>query len=150
MESSIVNNRSFYQILNISTDLIIGRDLTNETDFAADLKAGFDKLVFSNNIKCGYLVGKIVMCISFEMNDIPDSQDAGKFLDLLEKSFQKKKILRRIGWTANYVMDKNNNPDTLVLDFLFFNKSPNRYDNIQTVQEYEICTCFHCFVGDLV
>ena len=150
MESSIVKHRSFYQILNISTDHIIDRDLTNETDFAADLKADFDKLVFSNNVKCGYLVGKIVMCISFEMNDIPDSQDAGKIFDLLEKSFQKNKILRRIGWTANYVMDKNNNPDTFVLDFLFFNKSPNRCDNIQTVQEYEICTCFHCSVGDLV
>ena len=60
------------------------------------------------------------MCISFEMNGIPYSQDAGKFLDLLEKSFQKKKILRRIGWCANYVMDKINNPDAFVLDFLFF------------------------------
>ena len=80
------------------------------------------------------------MCISFEMNGIPYSQDAGKFLDLLEKSFQKKKILRRIGWCANYVMDKINNPDGFVLDFLFFNKSSSHYNNIQTVQECQICT----------
>ena len=59
------------------------------------------------------------MCISFEMNGILDSQDAGKLLDLLEKSFQKKKILRRIGWCANYVMDKNNNQDAFALDFIF-------------------------------
>ena len=111
MESLIVKHNSFNEILNISTDHITGRDLTNETDFAADLKADFDKLVFSNNVKCSYSVGKVVVCISFEMNGIPDSEDAGKLLDLLEKSFQKKKILRRIGWCANYVM--------VTLDFLF-------------------------------
>ena len=119
MESLIVKHNSFNQILNISTDHITGRALTNEKDFAADLKADSDKLVFSNNVSCGYFVGKVVVCISFEMNGIPDSQDAGKFIDLLENSFQKKKILRRIGWCANFVMDKNNNPDAFVLDFLF-------------------------------
>ena len=45
----------------------------NETDFAADLKADFYKLVFSSNVKFSYFVGKIIMFISLEMNGIPDS-----------------------------------------------------------------------------
>ena len=117
MELSIVKQAKvapLYKILNISTDHITGKDLTNETDFASNLKADFDKLVFSSNVKCSYIVGKIITCISLDMNGNPDSRDAGKFLDLLEK-----KILRRIGWCANYVTDRNNKQDTFAIDFLF-------------------------------
>ena len=148
MELSIVKQAKvapLYKILNISTDHITGKDLTNETDFASNLKADFDKLVFSSNVKCSYIVGKIITCISLDMNGNPDSRDAGKFLDLLEK-----KIWRRIGWCANYFTDRNNKQDAFAIDFLFFNKSPNCCDNIQIVEEYEICTCFHCSIEDLV
>ena len=86
-----------YQILNISTDRITGKDLTDETDFAANLKIDFDKL----------------MC-------------------------------------ANYVIDRNNKQDAFVLDFLFLKKSSDRCDNIQIVEEYEICTCLDCSIEDLV
>ena len=148
MELSIVKQAKvapLYKILNISTDHITGKDLTNETDFASNLKADFDKLVFCSNVKCSYIVGKIITCISLDMNGNPDSRDAGKFLDLLEK-----KIWRRIGWCANYFTDRNNKQDAFAIDFLFFNKSPNCCDNIQIVEEYEICTCFHCSIEDLV
>ena len=97
MESSIVKETKvapLYHILNISSDHITGKNLMNETDFAADLKADFYKLVFSSNVKFSYFVGKIIMCISLEMNGIPDSRDAGKFLKLLENSFRKKDIKR--------------------------------------------------------
>ena len=55
MEPSIVKQAKvapLFQILNISTDDITGNDLVNQTDFAANLKADFDKLVFSSNVKC--------------------------------------------------------------------------------------------------
>ena len=84
MESSIVKKTKvapLYQIFNISADHITGKNLTNETDFAPDLKADFDKLVFSSNVKCSYFLGKIIMCISLDMNGIPDSRDAEKFLE---------------------------------------------------------------------
>ena len=85
------------QILNISTDHITGKDLTDETDFAANLKIDFDKL----------------MCV-------------------------------------NYVIDRNNKQDAFVIDFLFKNESPNHCDNIQIVEEFETCTCFHCSIEELV
>ena len=55
MEPSIVKQTKvapLYQILNISTYDITGNDLANQTDLAANLKADFDKLVFSSNVKC--------------------------------------------------------------------------------------------------
>ena len=67
MKSSIVKLTkvaSLYQILNISADHITGKDFTDETDFAANLKANFDKLIFSSNVKCSYFVGEIIRCIS--------------------------------------------------------------------------------------
>ena len=90
------------------------------------------------------------MFISLDMNDNSDSRDAWKFLDFLENSLRKERILRRIGWCANYVIERNNKQDTFVIDVLFFNKSPNRCDNIQIVEEYEIFTCFRCSIENLV
>ena len=93
MESLIVKWTKvapLYQFLNISTDHITGKDLTNETDFAANLKADFDKLDLSSNVKCSHFVDKIIMCISLGMNGNPDYGDPSKFLDLLKNSFRKK------------------------------------------------------------
>ena len=50
MESSVVKQTKvapLYQIVNILTDHVTGNDLTNETDFAANLKADFDKLILN-------------------------------------------------------------------------------------------------------
>ena len=80
---------------------------------------------------------------------MPESWDAGNFLELLENLFQKK-ILRRIGWCANYIMDKNSKHDAFLINFLFSNKLPNRCDKIQVVEEYKICTCFYCSIADLI
>ena len=77
MESLIVKQTkvaSLYQILNISTGHITGKDLKNETDFAANLKADFDKLFFFfSNVMCSYFVGKTIICISFDLNYMPES-----------------------------------------------------------------------------
>ena len=72
-----------------------------------------------------------------------------KFLICL-KTHSAKKILRRIGWCAIYVIDRNNTQDAFVLDFLFLKKSSDRCDNFQIVEEYEICTCLDCSTEDLV
>ena len=61
-----------------------------------------------------------------------------------------RKILKRIGWCANYVIDRSNKQDAFVIDFLFKNESPNHCDNIQIVEEFETCTCFHSSIEDLV
>ena len=63
--------------------------------------------------------------------------------------------LHQLGWCSNYTLDKRflNYPKgngiikkTEVIEFYWFNHSPNRFDKQRNLSKAEVCNCVHCYV----
>ena len=70
-----------------------------------------------------------------------------------EHFFFQKNGLRELGWCTNYMLDRrsvNYHKDkqffkkTEIVEFYWFNNSPNRFHKKQFVTEVELCNCMHC------
>ena len=85
------------------------------------------------------------MCLSFQAEYFPSHEYAFKLVVLTEEQFAREKILRELGWCANYMMDKREN-NYFIIDFAFINYSPNcRIINDQLpADDFELCNCYIC------
>ena len=72
---------------------------------------------------------------------------------LMDKHFFQKNGLRELGWYSNYMLDKRSVnyhkeeqifKKTEIVEFYWFNNSPNRFHEQQFVTEVEVCNCIHC------
>ena len=72
---------------------------------------------------------------------------------LMDEHFFQKNGLRELDWCSNYMLDKrivNYGKDqqvfkkTEIVEFYWFNNSPNSFDKKQFVTEVEVCNCMHC------
>ena len=71
------------------------------------------------------------------LSDIVDSSMKKYFCDGLSK----------LGWCTDYMLDRrclDTFLTTRITDFYCFNNSPNRFTKQKTVNQTEICQCFHC------
>ena len=71
---------------------------------------------------------------------------------LMDEHFFKKNGLKELGWCSNYMLDKRNVnyhkeeqifKKTEIVEFYWFNNSPNRFQEQQFVTEVEVCNCIH-------
>ena len=103
-----------------------------------------------------YYVSKRSMSICSEILTMTETiaKNLLKLTDwLMDEHFFKKNCLRELGWCSNYMLDKRSvNYDkekqifkkTEIVEFYWFNNSPNRFHKQQFVTEVEVCNCIHC------
>ena len=96
----------------------LGKDLTTYKDFLQRVELSFKEQNFKQKIESLHYVGKCVMCLSFQAEYFPSHEYAFKLVVLTEEQFDREKILRELGWCANYLMDKRENND-FIIDFVF-------------------------------
>ena len=63
---------------------------------------------------------------------------------LMDEHFFQKKGLTEIGRCSNYMLDRRSFKETIIVEFYWFNNSPNKFDKQQFVTEVELCDCMHC------
>ena len=72
---------------------------------------------------------------------------------LMDKRFLKKNDLRELGLCSHYMLyrrsvkyhkEKQIFKKTQIVEFCWFNNSPNRFHKQQIVTEVEVCNCMHC------
>lgn len=133
------------QNLEISKDSLSGKDLTIERQFLYNFKVSFLNVNFEQKIEILHRVQRYCMYLFFDSQSTLNHSDASILVEFTEVSFGQEKILREVGWCANYLMDKRQSSN-FHLHFLFSNHSPNCkiVDHDQTVLRYAACNCFPC------
>ena len=103
-----------------------------------------------------YFLNKKFMTICCESLTI-NEKIARKLLKLadwlMDEDFFQKNGLREIGCCTNYMLDRRSASyckiqqvfkKTEIVEFYWFNNSPNRFAKQQFVTEVELCNCMHC------
>ena len=140
--------------IKISDDVFLGNDLSYEEKFINNLIEKIEKEI--DNCEVSYFLNKKSMSICCESLTMTETI-ASKLLKLadwlMDKHFFQKNDLRELGWSSNYMLDRRSvNYDkekqiikkTEIVDFYWFNNSPNRFHKQQFVTEVEVCNCMHC------
>ena len=72
---------------------------------------------------------------------------------LMEEHFFEKDGLRKLAWCLNYMVNRRTHnyhknkeffKKTEIVEFYWFNSSPNRFNNLKAISEVEVCNCMHC------
>ena len=82
---------------------------------------------------------------------------ARKLLKLTDRLIDKHKFekdgLRKLGSCSNYILDRRTHnyhknkecfKKTEIVEFYWFNSSPNGFNNRKTISEVQVCNCMHC------
>ena len=131
----------------------MGNDLSNEKNFLNKVSKNFEQKIEDCEVFCYF--SKRSMSICFESLTMPETF-AKKLLKLtdwlMDEYFFQKNGLRELGWCSNYTLDKrcvNYHKEeqifkkTEIVEFYWFNISPNRFHKQQFVTEVEVCNCIH-------
>ena len=94
--------------LSISDDWYLGKDLYNDKEFLEKSKKRIEEVITSSN--CSFYVGKKLVALSVELVVTPTAEIANNLIknvdEVVDEYFAETKILREIGWCANYTLDK--------------------------------------------
>ena len=131
----------------------MGNDLSNEKNFLNKVIEDFEQNI--GDCEVSYYVSKRSMSICFESLTITETI-AKKLLKLtdwlMDKHFYRKNGLKEFARCSNYMLDKRSVnyhkeeqifKKTEIIEFYFFNNSPNRFHEQQFVTEVEVCNCMH-------
>ena len=139
--------------IKINDDVFLGNDLPYKEKFINNLIGKNEKEI--DDCEVSYFLSKKSMSICCETLTMTEAI-AKKLLNLadwsMEEPFFQKNGLRELGWCSNYMLDRRSvNYDkekqiikkTEIVDFYWFNNSPNRFHTQQFVTEVEVCNCMH-------
>ena len=140
--------------IKISDDVFLGNDLSNEKKILNKVIENFEQKI--DDCEVSYYVSKRSMSICCESLTMTETI-AKKLLKLtdwlMDEHFFQKNGLRELGWCSHYMLDRRSvNYDkekqifkkTEIVEFYWFNHSPNRFHKQQVVEEVKVCNCLHC------
>ena len=140
--------------IKISDDIFFGNDLSYEEKFVNNLIEKIEQEI--DDCEVSYYLSKKSMSICCESLTMTETI-ARKLLKLadwlMDEHFFQKNGLRELGWCSNYMLDrrsvnyrkeKQDFRKTEIVEFYWFNNSPNRFHKQQFVTEVEVCNCMHC------
>ena len=140
--------------IKISEDIFLGKDLSYEEKFLNSLTEKIEQEI--EDCEVSYYVSKRSTSICSDSLTMTEAI-ARKWLKmvdwLMDEHFFQKNGLRELDWCSNYMLDKrivNYGKDqqvfkkTEIVEFYWFNNSPNSFDKKQFVTEVEVCNCMHC------
>ena len=103
-----------------------------------------------------YFFRKRSMALCFEIPSMNEkiAKDLLLKIDwLMDEHFFKKKWAARVRWcskhllnrrSVNYHKDKQEFKKTEIVEFYWFNSSPNRFDKKTSFSPFVLCNCMHC------
>ena len=140
--------------IKINDDVFLGNDLPYKEKFINNLIEKIEKEI--DYCEVSYFLSKKSMSICCETLTMTEAI-AKKLLNLadwsMEEPFFQKNGLRELGWCSNYMLhrrsvnyrkEKKIIKKTEIVEFYWFNNSPNRFHKQQFVTEVEVCNCMHC------
>ena len=145
------------QDVKIKDDIFLRNDLSFEQKFLNHVLNKCSKEI--ENCEVSFYFSKKSMTICCETS-IMTKTIAKSLLDIVDliikHHFFRTNGLRQPGWCARYMLDRrslnycglrNKSPQTTeLIEFYWFNNSPNRSFKQKTVRQVEICNCFHCLL----
>ena len=140
--------------IKISEDIFLGKDLSYEEKFLNSVIEKIEQEI--EDCEVSYYLNKKHMTICYESLTMTETiaRKLLKMVDwLMDEHFFQKNVLRELGWCSNYMLDKRSVnyckdhqvfKKTEIVEFYWFNNSPNRFDKQQFVAEVEVCNCMYC------
>ena len=140
---------------NIADDIFSGKDLSYEKNFLNAVTEKFGKELEHCEVST-YLSKRsmTICCETFVLTEVTGKKLLNIVDRLLDEHFFQADGLHQLGWCSNYMLDKRflNYPKgngiiqkTEVIEFYWFNHSPNRFDKQQNLSKVEVCNCVHCY-----
>ena len=140
--------------IKISDDIFLGNDLSYDEKFLNSVIEYFEQKI--DDCEVSYYVSKRSMSICSESLTMTETiaRKLLRMVDwLMDEHFFQKNGLRELGWCSHYMLDRRSvNYDkekqifkkTEIVEFYWFNHSPNRFYKQQVVEEVKVCNCLHC------
>ena len=141
--------------MKISVDCFFGDDLSYEEKFLNEIETKIKKEI--KNSEISWYLSKRSMSVCFE-NSIMNEKIAKDLLSkinwLMDAHFFQKNGLRELGWYSKYLLNRgsvNHHKEQQILqkaeivEFYWFNSSPNRFTTKQPLAEFELCKCLRCY-----
>ena len=141
--------------VKISDDCFFGDDLSYEEKFLNEIETKIKKEI--KNSEISWYLSKRSMSVCFE-NSIMNEKIAKDLLSkinwLMDAHFFQKNGLRELGWYSKYLLNRgsvNHHKEQQILqkaeivEFYWFNSSPNRFTTKQPLAEFELCKCLRCY-----
>ena len=141
--------------VKINNDCFFGEDLSYEQNFLEKIEEKIEKEVPGSEIS--YFFRKRSMALCFEIPSMNEkiAKDLLLKIDwLMDEHFFKKNGLRELGWCSKYLLDRrsvNYHKDkqefkkTEIVEFYWFNSSPDRFNNKTSFSPFALCNCMHCY-----
>ena len=140
--------------IKISDDIFLGNDLSYKEKFLNSVIEYFEQKI--DDCEVSYYVSKRSMSICSESLTMTETiaRKLLRMVDwLMDEHFFQKNGLRELGWCSKYMLDRRSVnyhkekqifKKTEIVEFYWFNNSPNRFHKQQFVTEVEVCNCMHC------
>ena len=138
----------------IVDDIISGKDLSHEQNFLNDVTDFGKKLEYCEISTYLSKRSMTICCGTFVLTEVTDKKLLDVVDRLLDEHFFQADGLHQLGWCSNYMLDKRplNYPKgnsiirkTEVIEFYWFNHSPNRFDKQRNLSKVEVCNGMHCY-----
>ena len=141
--------------IKIADDIFSEKDLSNEQNFLNAVTKKFGKELKHCEVST-YLSKRsmIICCETFVLTKVTSKNLLNVVDRLLDEHFFQADDLHQLGCCSNYMFDKRflNYPKgngiiqkTEVIEFYWFNHSPNRFDKQWNLSKVEVCNCVHCY-----
>ena len=139
--------------VKINKDIFLGNDLSLELKFLNAIIEYLEKKY--EHCEVSFYSHKRMISICCEnptMNEEYAKNSLRVVAWLMDEHFFQQNGLRELGWCSHYMLDRrtlnHHNHEFLkkteVVEFYWFNKSPNRFRNQQTITEVQLCNCMYC------
>ena len=140
--------------IKIADDIFSGKDLSYEQNFLNAITEKFGKEF--KHCEVSFYLSKTSTTICCETLTVTKAMAKNliKIVErLTEDYFFQANGLSQLGWCSNYMLDRRSPTyrkeqevirRTEVIEFYWFNHSPNRFDKQTVLTEVNICNYMHC------
>lgn len=139
----------------IADDVFFGKDLSHEQNFLNAVTEKFCKELEHCEVStCLSKTSMTIHCESYVLTKVTGKKLLKVVDRLLDEYFFQAGDLHQLGWCSNYMLDKRvmNYPEgsssniqkTSIIEFYWFNHSPNMFNKQKRLTEVEVFDCLHC------
>ena len=123
--------------------------------FLEKIQEKIKKQIPGSEISYFFTKRSMALCIEIPSMNEKIAKDSLLKIDwLMDELFLKKNGLGELGWCSvylldwrgvNYHKDKQEFKKTEIVEFYWFNLSPNRFDKKTSFSPFALCNCMHCY-----
>ena len=141
--------------IKIGDDCFFGEDLSYEQNPLEKIEEKIEQEIPGFEISYFFRKRSMALCFDIAMMKEKIAKDLLLKIDwLMDEHFQKKNGLRELGWcskylldrrSVNYLKDQEEFRKTEIVEFYWFNSSPNRVNKKTSFLPFALCNCMHFY-----